>query len=506
MLPFVIVKPWPHARRTLSDIDQRFPLPGSSSPLRSLLWSGIETFGTLAIGFASVIVIARLIGPDAFGLAAIGLGLVYVLMVFVSSLVHDGLVRSPDFSELQLDSAFTFSLVAGVLGMIALGLLALPLARLLEEPNLAIVLLAFLPMLLFGSLTAPLIAECRRALDFRTIGRHQLFSRTTGLALGIAVALAGGGVWSVVAQQLLTTGLLLLTLAVRRQALPRLRLDWQALGPILRFSQYIAGTGLVVHGTERLFQLLIGYLYGLGAAGQWAVASRLVENITTVLTQLLYHVGLAHLAGLREAPAHLARMASLNRDVLILLVLPGLVALAAAAEPLIDLLFGPSWDQVAGIIAWMLLGALFIMRRLFAHVALNVLGRSEVMFLATAAESAVALVALALVAPLGVIGAAAARGCSFIVGWLVVFSGARRAMDVSLRRESLALGLDLAIAVVCLAAVDRLLADVLFAHAGVEAMVRAGLAAGLVLALLVASRHTLIRELPDILAALRQRR
>ena len=206
MLPFVIVKPWPHARRTLSDIDQRFPLPGSSSPLRSLLWSGIETFGTLAIGFASVIVIARLIGPDAFGLAAIGLGLVYVLMVFVSSLVHDGLVRSPDFSELQLDSAFTFSLVAGVLGMIALGLLALPLARLLEEPNLAIVLLAFLPMLLFGSLTAPLIAECRRALDFRTIGRHQLFSRTTGLALGIAVALAGGGVWSVVAQQLLTTG------------------------------------------------------------------------------------------------------------------------------------------------------------------------------------------------------------------------------------------------------------------------------------------------------------
>jgi teichuronic acid exporter len=104
-----------------------------ASPLRSLLWSGIETLGTLAIGFASVIVIARLIGPDAFGLAAIGFGLVLVLMVFVSSLVHDGLVRSPDYSELQLDSAFTFSLIAGLLGILVLGLLALPLARLLDE-------------------------------------------------------------------------------------------------------------------------------------------------------------------------------------------------------------------------------------------------------------------------------------------------------------------------------------------------------------------------------------
>jgi O-antigen/teichoic acid export membrane protein len=477
-----------------------------ASPLRSLLWSGIETLGTLAIGFASVIVIARLIGPDAFGLAAIGFGLVLVLMVFVSSLVHDGLVRSPDYSELQLNSAFTFSLIAGLLGILVLGLLALPLARLLDEPNLAVVLLGFLPMLLFGSLTAPLIAECRRALDFRTIGRHQLFCRTTGLALGIAVALAGGGVWSVVAQQLLTTGLLLLTLAVKRRSLPRLRLDWQALGSILRFSRYIAASGLVVHGTERLFLLLVGYLYGVGAAGQWAVASRLVETITTVLTQLLYHVGLAHLAALREVPAQLARVASFNRDVLILLVLPGLVALAAAAEPLIALLFGPGWDEVAGIAVWMLLGALFIMRRLFAQVALNVLGRSETMLFATAAESAVALAALAFLAPLGVIGAAVARGCSFIVGWLVVFDGARRVLDVSLRRETLALGLDLAVAIACIAAVHWLLADAVFAHAGVESLVRAALAGGLTLVLLAASRHTLIRELPHILAAHLQRR
>ena len=85
----------------------------TASPLRSLLWSGLETVGTVLIGLLSVIVIARFIGPVDFGLAAIGLGLTLIFIVFISSLVHDGLVRSPDYTERQLDSAFTFSLLAG---------------------------------------------------------------------------------------------------------------------------------------------------------------------------------------------------------------------------------------------------------------------------------------------------------------------------------------------------------------------------------------------------------
>jgi len=260
-------------------------LAASASPLRSLLWSGPETVGTVLIGFLSVIVIARLIGPAEFGLAAIGLGLTLVVIVFISSLVHDGLVRSADYSELQLDSAFTFSLLAGAAGAAGLALMAWPLARLLDEPGLVPVLLALLPMVPLGALAMPLIAERRRMLDFRTIGRHQLLSRSIGLGVGIALASGGGGVWSVVIQQLTTSGLLMLTLTVKRRRLPRLRLDWRSLQPILQFSKYITLTGLVVQLTERLFLTLVGFLYGLNAAGKWAVASRLVENITVVLTQ-----------------------------------------------------------------------------------------------------------------------------------------------------------------------------------------------------------------------------
>lgn len=469
------------------------------------MWSAIETVGTLAIGLASVVVIARLIGPDAFGLASIGLGLVLVLVVLIPSLVHDGLVRSPDLGEVLLASALTFSALAAAVAGLGLALLAQLLARLLDEPRLVGVLLALLPMLLFSALASPLVAERRRALDFRTVGRHQLFSRGLGLAAGIAVAVTGGGVWSVVVQQLLTTGLLLLTLCVARRALPRPQLDWRALGPVLRFSQFIAWTGLVVQLTERVFLTLAGYLYGIAAAGQWAVASRLVETVTTVMSQLIYHVGLAHMAPLRSQAQRLAAAMALGRDALILALLPLLVGIAAAAEPLVALLFGAGWTLVPALVVWLLLGAVFVVRRLFAQVALNVLGRSETTLYAFAAEGLAGLAMLAVLAPFGLIGAAAARALSFAVGWLVIHLYARRALPLDAGRETLALGLDLAVAVAGFAAVEWLLAGAVFPHAGVEILARGTLAAGLVLGLLAILRRGRIRELLVLLASWRQR-
>ncbi len=76
------------------------------------------------------------------------------------------------------------------------------------------------------------------------------------------------------------------------------------------------------------------------------------------------------------------------------------------------LLFGDGWADVPGVIALMLLGALLVLRRLFAQVALNVLGRSGTTFVAFTSESGTALALLTLFSPLGVMGAALARGLS----------------------------------------------------------------------------------------------
>jgi hypothetical protein len=160
-------------------------------------------------------------------------------------------VRSTDYSELQLDSAFTFSLLAGAVAALGLGLLAVrsPACWPSRARHRAPGLPSHGPL---RALAAPLMAECRRALDFRTVGRHQLFSRALGLAVGIH---RGRRRRRLERRRAAARGdrALDATLLVRRKALPGLRIDWPALRPILAFSQYIAWTAILVQATERLF-------------------------------------------------------------------------------------------------------------------------------------------------------------------------------------------------------------------------------------------------------------
>jgi hypothetical protein len=104
-----------------------------------------------------------------------------------------------------------------------------------------------------------------------------------------------------------------------------------------------------------------------------------------------------------------------------------------------------------------------------------------------------------------VLGAAAARGLSFAVGWLVILGAARGTLALPLGRESLALGVDLAVAVISIAAVQLLLADTAFATGTAGLLAQAALAGGLALAGLVACRFHLVRALMDLLGSARRR-
>ena len=420
-------------------------MPSSSSPLRSLLWSGLDTVGTLLVGIVSVLAIARLIGDEAFGLGSIALGLVLIVTVVVSSLVHDALVRHPQLENADVDTAVTASLLAALVVAVGLALLAVPLGRLLEEPRLAPVLWALLPMVPFSALSQPLIAERRNALDFATVGRQQLAARFTGLAAGLTAAALGAGVWSIVAQQVVTTGHLALALLRKAVRKPRLRLEWARLKPLLTFCQYVVWAQLVTQACERMFVVAIGYWHGLGAAGQWGVATRLSESLTGAVMHAIYHVALAYMARLQTARDRLLAALEEAQRLLTLAALPVLAALSAGAEPLVRLLLGEGWTLTPQLLLGCLLGSFMVIRRLMPIVALNAIGRPEPSMSAMVGQSAAGGLGLILFGALSPLAIALVRGMTPVVGVAIVARAAHQALGRSVWREAFSLAADLAI-------------------------------------------------------------
>ncbi len=87
----------------------------SHKAAQSAIWALFESGGISILSLASLFLMARLVGPADFGLAALALGLVQLLTIIVEMLLHDALVQRPVLREGQIDTAFWTCLGLGIL-------------------------------------------------------------------------------------------------------------------------------------------------------------------------------------------------------------------------------------------------------------------------------------------------------------------------------------------------------------------------------------------------------
>lgn len=410
----------------------------------SLFWSWLDTIGSFIVGIVSVLIIARLIGEEAFGLGAIALGMVLIFFVAVGSVVHDALVRQHDIAVEDFDTGFSASLLGALLSVFVLGLLAPTVGSLMDEPRLPVLIWAFLPLLVLTGLATPLMAARRRALDFKIVGRCQLIGRLVGMGVGLGAALSGAGVWSLVAQHLSAAAYLAATMLWLAPRWPCLRLSWRRLRPMLRFCGPIVISQMLSQGTGRLFIVGMGYWHGLAAAGHWGVATRLSESLIGAATQATYNVALAYMARMQGSRRRLLAALERAQSFLMFVAVPVLAALAAGAEPLIRLLLGSNWSPTASLLWASLPGAVVLLRQMLMVTALRAVGQSSVSIVSatvTLTTAAAALLAVGSFAPLTI---ALVAGLSPFAGYAAVTVMLQREFGRPVVREAVALARDLA--------------------------------------------------------------
>lgn len=411
--------------------------------LLSVAWSALEATSSVLVSLVALLGIARLIGAAEFGLGALALGLVQILTVVLGSLFHDALVRGHDVGQRQVNAAWTAALLLGLLAFAGCLLLAWPLAEFFREPRFAMVFVVLAATLIPDAIAANLIAERRRAMDFRLVAVQYLIGRGSGAALGVLLAWYGYGVWSMVAQQVLTSLVILAILLLRSPFQPRWSADFAVLRPLVRFTSSIIGTQFVIQLGERLILSYVARVGDLTLAGYWGLATRLIDNLVRTINDSLYHVSLSYFAKVQDRPVELGALVRQANGWLVALVLPSLAVLAVLAPQVIELLLGPSWLPAAAATQILAIGAIFQLRRLMDHVALNALGHSDGPLWAHVVETAVVTAALFGLMPLSLAVIAVLRALRPLIGYAMIGWQSIPMTARSRWRELLDWGLDL---------------------------------------------------------------
>ncbi len=467
------------------------------------LWSMAESWGLRLVSAGVFLLLARLIEPAAFGLAALAQVYLMVVQTLSDQGLTTALIQRAEIEEAHKDSAFWANLAVGLGLMLLTIAFADGLAGVYGEPRLAPVLRWYSLAPLLASLSVVQVALARRELRFRELALRQTAGAVMGGVVGVAMAFAGMGVWALVGQGLVTqaTGVAVLWAIVDWR--PRLVFSRRHFRQLFAFGFNVLATNIVRIVGGQADRLLLGYFFGAADVGYYSVAQRLVTIVTDFVAGSTERAVVPLFARIQGEKERVARGLLTAQRLLSLIVIPAFVGLAAVAPALIRVGVGGQWEPSilpTRILAFFSLA--YCLGFFFGHVV-TALGRPTLRLGVVLGQALVQAALSLLGVRYGIPGVAGAMAAAQIVFYGVELMVLRRLVRFSIPgylREALLPALASAAMAAAVLALESALA-------GTGAGLR--LAAGILLgtavygALLLAFGRARLREFVDLLQRLK---
>ncbi|TIV14664.1 MAG: lipopolysaccharide biosynthesis protein, partial [Mesorhizobium sp.] len=329
------------------------PLPqfGRVALRGGLVTAGAQGF-KMVIQFLSVIILARLLLPEDFGLVA-SVGPIVAFVGLLQNLgLQQALVQRKDISDRQLNQVFWISALVGLGSAVVVAALAPAIAGFYgDQRMLGITVASALPLLL-GSIAAVPLALMNRHLQFGQLAFNDVITAAAGLVAAAIAAWAGMGYWSLVLGPAVAAVVALGAAWLVVRWTPS-RPDFRVESEILSFGANLTGFNLVNFFSRNLDNILIGKYSGAIELGYYDRAYKLLlfplQNITQPLTRVMVPL----LSRIHEDKVRFRDLYVRTNWMLAAVTMPGIAALTLTSEQVVALLFGPRWTAVAPIFAWL---------------------------------------------------------------------------------------------------------------------------------------------------------
>jgi O-antigen/teichoic acid export membrane protein len=298
--------------------------------------------------FGVMVLLARLLSPEEFGLAALALIVVGLAEMVVDLGLGPALVQREEITRRQIRVAFTSSALLGLAVTLVL-VAAAPLSAVLLRNEAVPEVLRWQSLLfVFAGLGATARAVLERRLDFRGLFFVSFSSYVLGYAVvGVSLALLGFGVWSLVfaalAQGVIGSGVaLFLARHPMRPLLAR-----EELRDLLDFGLGVILNRLVVYASYNGDNFVIGRWLGSAALGLYSRAFQLMLFPLSHLQSITWNVLFSAYSRLQHDRERAAAAYLKGIQLTTLVVAPLMAGMLVAGPHLIVGLYGPQWAAAA---------------------------------------------------------------------------------------------------------------------------------------------------------------
>ena len=361
----------------------------------------------LGLQFAVLPVLARILGPSAYGLVALAMPFILLANMVSDAGLGNALVRAHNPSR-ELEST-VFWLSVGVCAVLTLAIwvLAWPVSRMLGEPHLPPILMALSSLLVVSGSLSVANARIMRERRFSVFAAGEICASAVSAAAAVAAALAGFGAWSLVVQQLFLWTIKAVWVSSAARFRPALVCRPSLAKPYLSFGLHAAASNVTDFIGKNIPTVIVGATLGVLAVGRYSMAFQLIRLPDSLISGPIYLAVFTAVARLGEDLPRSAALASRSLRGVASAVAPIFGGLLMVADLIVKLLLGPKWVGSETVLALLAPAGFFICFYSIVSSVLMGLGHSQSQFRLTVL-AAVATGAAALIGSrFGVVGVAA---------------------------------------------------------------------------------------------------
>ena len=305
-------------------------------------WRVAHLIGVNGIFLVRVVVLARILAPDSFGLLAIAMVPIGILLQATEFGMVPALVHAESPQRRQYDVAWSIGLMRGLMASSLVFLLAPWVAEIAREPRAAEItrVLALHPFLF--AVSSIRLADLQRRLDFRPLAILPLgeAAANTVVSIGLAPWL---GVWALVAGTLAGSLSRLTISYLVAPYVPRLSFELSAARSLVRFGRWVFAAALLTTIGGALLRLIIARRLGAADLGIYYLATRFTFLLVGTVTDVGTSVSFPIYARLQQGRDEAVRVFRAVLRATAAVVVPSFALLAALAPSLVTEVLGDPW-------------------------------------------------------------------------------------------------------------------------------------------------------------------
>ncbi len=320
-----------------------------SEIINGVFWIALAKYSGIVVSLIVVAILSRCISASAFGTVAIALVILQFLNILADIGIGPAIVQYADLKKRDLNELFTITVYLGIFLAIVLYFASAYISSYYDDVSLKPVCEMMSIVIFFNALNVIPNSLMRKDKKFKTIAIRTFSFQVIGGIMAVWGAMMGWGVYALLVSPIITA---IGVFCVNFYNYPQrfvLYIKGQALQIVSSYSFFQFGFTFINYFCRNLDKLIIGKFFSMEQLGYYDKSYHTmllpVSNISFVIDPVLHPI----LASLKDDKSKLGEKNIRLSTIVSYISFPLGVGLFFCAEEVINILYGPNWQQAVPV-------------------------------------------------------------------------------------------------------------------------------------------------------------